>query len=118
MLRWVGAAGGGSSGGDDVCAQRCSDAVLRMASPGTRCLLPRRRTAGRMGDCQLWSGPGGSEARPTPLVVGGGLQFVELVAGSDHVCGVLFNGSAACWGGCGLGRWCVGRHVWRAWGPC
>ncbi|KAI3425341.1 hypothetical protein D9Q98_009105 [Chlorella vulgaris] len=52
---------------------------------------------GRMGD-QLWTGPGGTEAQPTPQLVAGGLQFAELVAGGNHACGILLNGTAACFG--------------------
>jgi hypothetical protein len=50
-----------------------------------------------MGD-QLWTGPGGTEAQPTPQLVAGGLQFAELVAGGNHACGILLNGTAACFG--------------------
>ncbi|KAL4857089.1 Serine/threonine-protein kinase-like protein ACR4 [Chlorella vulgaris] len=52
---------------------------------------------GRMGG-QLWAGPGSTEAQPTPQLVAGGLQFAELVAGGNHACGILLNGTAACFG--------------------
>jgi hypothetical protein len=60
--------------------------------------VPPHTPAGRLGGDHLWTGDGGDAARPTPLLVGGGLQFLDLAAGGDHACGILLNGSAACWG--------------------
>lgn len=34
----------------------------------------------------------------TPVEVAGNLEFTHIDAGYYHTCGVLINGSAACWG--------------------
>lgn len=42
--------------------------------------------------------------RPTPTLVDGGIQFIEVSAGSRHTCGVTASGDAYCWGANELGQ--------------
>lgn len=77
---------------------------------------------------QLGDGSGKSSA--TPVQVAGDLVFTSITAGEYHTCGLLINGSGACWGCvnfivthcrslhvhgqcmlfkfCPMGAWCVG----------
>ena len=43
-------------------------------------------------------GDGTTATRFTPVQVATGLVFVDIAAGTDFTCGLLFNGSYACWG--------------------
>jgi len=38
-------------------------------------------------------------AQSTPQPVGGGKTFTQIVAGSNHTCGLMADGTAWCWGG-------------------
>jgi alpha-tubulin suppressor-like RCC1 family protein len=46
------------------------------------------------------TGNGVNNAGPVtiPTAVAGGLTFARLVVGAEHACGLLFDGSAYCWG--------------------
>jgi len=43
-------------------------------------------------------------ASPVPLTVAGGLTFVSLSVGPDHVCGTTADGRAFCWGNGDIGQ--------------
>ena len=43
-------------------------------------------------------GDGTTEDRVEPVQVATDLVFVDITAGSQHTCGLLANGSYACWG--------------------
>lgn len=47
-------------------------------------------TAGQLGDGTMMSSL-------APIVVRGGLTFVDIAPGSSFSCGLLKNGSVACW---------------------
>lgn len=47
---------------------------------------------------QLGDGDSTSTSRSQPTPVIGGLEFVQLSAGSQHTCGVTANGTSYCWG--------------------
>ena len=54
--------------------------------------------AGRNLDGQL--GDTSKIDREFPVTVAGAFFFAQISAGGYHTCGVLINGTAACWGEC------------------
>lgn len=71
-------------------------------------------------------GDGSTTARGTPAQVATDLLFVDIAAGNQHTCGLLANGSYACWGeGPQTGVWLC-SHSTRSllsaknmlWAPC
>ena len=57
---------------------------------------PALACAGRNTNGQL--GDGTTDWQTAPVLVATDLVFVDITAGADHACGLLANGSYACWG--------------------
>lgn len=55
-------------------------------------------------------GNGFSERSAAPVLVAGDLVFASITAGVGHTCGLLINGSVACWGCVNLAH-CHSLHV-------
>jgi alpha-tubulin suppressor-like RCC1 family protein len=49
-------------------------------------------------------GNGTSTSSPTPVLAGGGFQYVAIAPGSDHMCALKANGVVACWGNNDFGQ--------------
>jgi len=75
------------SGANHTCAQDRADGRTFCWGGNTR---------GQLGD-------GTMTRRLTPTVVGGGLTFQSLTAGSEHSCAITQAGDATCWGGNAFG---------------
>ncbi len=97
---WVNGPRGRCSTG---CILRCGPTILRL--PESASDQPCPLCAGTIGGFEWGSidgGAGDGSGSPfSPVLAGPGgaaLEYVDVAAGAQHVCGVLINGSVACFG--------------------